>query len=265
MNCNITSIGKTPISDGVGLYASDNIHPRLDFGITQGLKVRKLGSDGSPSSTGKLVLLGCAGMSNARQEFGQFIKDAKAAIGQKSVTFYNGNRGSWDITRIYSSWVEYKDWLLTGLSRSNITTKQVQVLWVKNSVRGGGDLLGYLTPTIERLLDTFPNVKQVFLSSAIYSGYSTSPARKEPDAYNEGLAVRQFVLNELGNPNVYISWGPYLWADGVKPRKDGLSWVCSDFETDGVHPDGPAEAKVSKWLLDFFANSEATKMWFKRV
>ena len=34
-----------------------------------------------------------------------------------------------------------------------------------------------------------------------------------------------------------LLWGPYLWADGIKPRKaDGLVWERKDFTKDGVHP-----------------------------
>lgn len=260
-NCNNTSIGLTPLIDTVeGLYGVGNVNPKQNFGIEQGYKVQKLDANGLPASNGKLVLLAFAGMSNARQEFGQFIKDAQNLIGRKSVTFYNGNRGSWDITRIYSEWDAYKAWLLNGLSRANISTKQVQVLWLKNSVRGGGNLAAYLAPVLDRGLELFPNVKQVFLSSAIYSGYSTSPARKEPAAYQEGLSVREIVAQHPYD--TYVSWGPYLWADGVQPRSDGLSWVCSDFETDGVHPGPTAEKKASELLLKHFINSPETKMWF---
>ena len=34
-----------------------------------------------------------------------------------------------------------------------------------------------------------------------------------------------------------LLWGPYLWADGVKPRKgDGLVWEREDLAGDGAHP-----------------------------
>lgn len=34
----------------------------------------------------------------------------------------------------------------------------------------------------------------------------------------------------------WMAWGPYLWADGINPREDALSWKCCDFwDDDGMH------------------------------
>ena len=42
----------------------------------------------------------------------------------------------------------------------------------------------------------------------------------------------------------WISWGPYLWADGETPRSDGWLWRCSDFQDDGTHPSFLGAVKV---------------------
>ena len=60
-------------------------------------------------------------------------------------------------------------------------------------------------------------------------------------------------------------WGPYLWADGVRPRKgDGLVWNKQDLSTrDGMHPAMPEGAKkVAKLLLTFFKTDPFAKRWF---
>ena len=60
----------------------------------------------------------------------------------------------------------------------------------------------------------------------------------------------------------WIAWGPYLWADGLKPRKDGLTWLCSDFQIDGTHPSAAGRHKVAGLLMQFFTNDPTTRSWF---
>jgi hypothetical protein len=62
-----------------------------------------------------------------------------------------------------------------------------------------------------------------------------------------------------------VLWGPYLWADGVRPRKaDGLVWTKQDLSPrDGTHPAIPEGAKkVAKLLLNFFKTDPYAKRWF---
>ena len=63
----------------------------------------------------------------------------------------------------------------------------------------------------------------------------------------------------------WLSWGPYLWADGLNPRSDGLTYACSDFQSDGTHPapDGARE-KVAQMLLNFFKTDSVARLWFRR-
>jgi len=60
-------------------------------------------------------------------------------------------------------------------------------------------------------------------------------------------------------------WGPYLWADGVRPRlSDGLTWQREDFAPapDGTHPSAMGARKAGQLLLDFFKTNELAKGWF---
>ena len=62
-----------------------------------------------------------------------------------------------------------------------------------------------------------------------------------------------------------LLWGPYLWADGMTPRKpDGLIWKREELrDSDGTHPsDGPGRDKVARLLLEFFKNDPMAKTWF---
>ena len=60
----------------------------------------------------------------------------------------------------------------------------------------------------------------------------------------------------------WIAWGPYLWADGLKGRKDVLVWRLDDFAQDGMHPSGSGREKVAKMLLEFLRTDPASKPWF---
>ena len=46
--------------------------------------------------------------------------------------------------------------------------------------------------------------------------------------------------------------GPYLWADGLKGRKDGqVVWKREDFGPDGTHPSMLGREKVARLLMNF--------------
>jgi len=61
-----------------------------------------------------------------------------------------------------------------------------------------------------------------------------------------------------------LLWGPYLWADGVTPRKiDGLVWERNDLvDRDGTHPSESGRKKVADLLFKFFTEDPLAKTWF---
>jgi hypothetical protein len=59
-----------------------------------------------------------------------------------------------------------------------------------------------------------------------------------------------------------MSWGPYLWADGLTPRSDGLTYACSDLEADFVHPAPGGARKVADQLKAFFVTDPTAAPWF---
>jgi hypothetical protein len=87
----------------------------------------------------------------------------------------------------------------------------------------------------------YPNVKQVFLSSRIYGGYSTGTLNPEPYAYEYGFAVkwaidaqirqaagqgidvvaRNLSYSDTNGVAPWAAWGPYLWANGTNPVQTG--------------------------------------------
>lgn len=253
-DCTKTSIGLTPLFPGVIPPSLSEDH--LSRGIELGSQVQKV--------DGKLVVA-FVGMSNWRQEILAFTKLTRAER-IRGIVWYNAGRGNWDLRGMVENAEEYWAWFKTGIAKRNITTNQIQVLFVKNSVRKGTTIPGYqslMTEHINQAAKELPFLKQIFISSAIYSGYAQAGApRNEPQAYFEGIAVNEFMIdNENNEP--WVSWGPYLWADGLEPRGDGLIWPCEDFELDGVHPATGAENKVADMLYRFLKNSPTTG-WFAK-
>ena len=74
------------------------------------------------------------------------------------------------------------------------------------------------------------------------------------------------IAGRLAHPRrrPWVAWGPYLWADGTRARSDGLEWNCSDFASDGTHPDAAGASKVAHRLLSFFQHNPTTRSWFNR-
>jgi len=124
--------------------------------------------------------------------------------------------------------------------------------------------------------DKFPNLKVTYLSNRTYAGYASSPLNPEPHAYENGFAVKWVISDQLaGKPELnydpakgpvrapWVEWGPYLWADGVKPSKSGLSYVREDYtEADGTHPTPSGRMKVAKLLMEFMKTDPTARGWF---
>jgi hypothetical protein len=180
----------------------------------------------------------------------------------------------------------------TVLAPQGLSERQVQIVWVKVANANpqvslpaeASDALLLETQMghiVRALKVRYPNLRQVFLSSRIYAGYATTTLNPEPYAYESAFAVKWLVESQVrqmagglfavdsraGNlhydsPAPWIAWGPYLWADGLHPRSDGLIWEPADLASDGTHPSASGEYKVGRMLLDFFKGSPFSRCWF---
>ena len=290
LGCANTSVGLTPVNDlGTGTYQSyqgglypggTNTRPAAhdSAGLLLADNIVPLNKDtGLPDPVnGKYVLLSI-GMSNTSQEFIAFknlanadsAKDPNLVIvdgaqsGQGADFFADPNNPVWTVVN-------------DQLTAAGVTPNQVAVAWVKQTKIGPTPrdtqegLRDQLSAIARNLRTKFPNIKIAYYSSRIYGGYTTVSLSPEPYAYGNAFAVKGLIENQINGdttlsyPNTapWLAWGPYMWADGLTPRSDGLIWECSDFEDDGTHPSTQGEIKVANMLLNFFKTDTTTKGWF---
>jgi hypothetical protein len=291
------STGLVPLTDlgkGVyqgfegGLYPGGGNEPPAAH-LKAGLKIAKtivpLDADGKPSPDGKIVLLSC-GMSNTTMEFSVFQKKAAddSSLNPKLV-IVDGAQGGQTARVTANPAANY--WTVDDqrLAAAGVTAKQVQAVWIKQA--NGQPTEGFpeaakilqndVVSTLHVLHDRFPNLKIAYLSSRIYGGYATTPLNPEPYAYEGGFAMKWVIADQVaGKPELtydpakgevkapWVAWGPYLWIDGMKPRKDGATWLKDDVvPNDRTHPSDSGRDKVAAMLLSFLKSSPTSKVWFK--
>jgi hypothetical protein len=275
-----------------GLYPDGkNERPKTHeaAGIALARKVQPLDERGKPSSDGKIVLLSI-GMSNTTQEFSAFksLADADDAKNPR-LTLVDGAQGGMTASRIRNaedqgSGTRFWQTVDQRLATAGATAAQVQIAWIKEADAGPNQgFPGYARQLEEELISVvqlmhtrFPNLKMVYLSSRIYAGYARTALNPEPYAYESGFSVKWLIEKQLkGNSALtfdpdkggktkapWLSWGPYLWANGTKKNADGLMYAESDFAGDGTHPSRSGQSKVAEQLLRFFKNDTTTKPWF---
>lgn len=275
-DCTRTSIGRTPLTDGPGLYhTGENTPPHLDTLLASASEITPRLADGAPDPAGVIVLMS-VGMSNTFEEFGRFEQMAglDPAI-SPHVRLVNAARGGVDITRMVDSGNSYWRNAEMLLARQGFTPQQVQAIWLKEAKKDptgpwpahAEELTNGLVTVVSRVQSHFPNLKIIYVSSRIYGGYALGSLNPEPYAYESGWSYRWLIERQVnGDPSLRgvapIMWGPYLWADGENPRSDGLTWLCRDTAKDGTHPLESGQRKVATLLLDFFKTDPTACRWF---
>ena len=302
-DCTRTSVGFKPLSElGTDLYQGypgglypegQNVPPpeHEAAGLALANQIQPLDAHGQPNSqNGRIVLLSI-GMSNTTQEFSAFMRIANADRERNPrLVIVDGAQGGMSANRIINpddgaNGTRFWTTVSQRLERAGVTPNQVQVAWVKQADPGptlafpadAEQLQGELAIIARILKDRFPNIKIAYYSSRIYAGYATTRLNPEPFAYQSGFAVKWLIESQInGDPELnydpargqvnapWLAWGPYLWADGLTPRQDGLTWECDDFQTDGTHPSESGRQKVANLLLDFFKTDPTARPWFLR-
>jgi hypothetical protein len=269
-----------------GLYPGGvNVPPpeHLAAGIQLAHTILPLDAAGKKSKDGKIVLLSI-GFSNPNVEFAAFKQTADADPRKNpQLLLVNGCVGGQSSEAMTDPQAKYWTNVDRQIAAAGATGRQVQAIWMKlvnpspklpwpaESKR----LQGYYIGILHVVKDRFPNVKIAYLATRMYSGYAENGGSPEPYAYETGFAVKWVIADQVaGNPELnydpakgpvrspWIAWGPYFWADGVKGRKDGLVFLRSDFNVDGMHPGVGAAQKLVRLLMDFMTSDPTANPWF---
>jgi hypothetical protein len=280
-----------------GLYGEGRNEPPAEHRaavLRELQQIRPLDAEGKSAADGKIGFIS-VGISNTTMEFSRFKEKAdRDPLKSPAVEIVDTAQGG----RVASVWANDgagnrgpNPWPVMDerLKEARVSPRQVQVAWIKHAQAMPHTLTAmprmahaqYLANntilTLQRLRQRFPNLRVAYLSSRIYAGYATTPLNPEPYAYEGAFANRWVIQAQAsGDPLLNfdpakgtvmapaVLWGPYLWTDGVKPRKlDGLVWLKDDVSTkDGTHPSDSGRDKVAKLLLDFVHKDPLASSWY---
>jgi len=262
-----------------------------------------LDANGNPDYVDGKIVLVSIGFSNANYEF-CFFQNEVAALQMRNpyLVVVNCAIGGWPIEEIIDEEVNdlywYGDSTVKGvedfLADAGVTWDQVQAVWFKTANKHPDSSCGSCSEPfldyihglrnqyvegMELLHEKFENCHLCYLSDRTFGGYGNIQdppelGSPEPFAYWTGWAVKRLIEYQLNGSLPYsgevvspwLSWGPYLWADGENARTDGLQWFCEDFRVnEGKHPSDCGKEKVAVMLRDFFKGDETTRPWFLRT
>ncbi len=297
-DCSRTSVNLLPLDElGTGLYQgfAGGLYPggvsrRPDAhtlaGLEQARSVVPRDAAGNPdAANGRIVFLS-GGMSNATQEF-SFFKNVADRDPRKNpqVVIVDGAQGGQTAERIATNPEPYWTEVSRRLAAAGVTAAQVQTAWMKEADASPSQrfpeharrLQSEMLTVAQQMRTRFPNLRLLYLSSRIYAGYASTNLNPEPFAYESGFAVKWLIEQQIngdveasfgnlpGGRVPWMSWGPYLWADGLRARSDGLTYACADLQDDGTHPNTGARTKVTQLLLDFLKTDITARAWFLRA
>ena len=260
-------------------------------GLRLAKQVQPLSAQGEPDPKGKIVLLS-VGMSNTSQSSEGFQRELREASNlNPQVQFINGAQGGMTAAAIQNPddggrGKQYWDTVDQRLKQAGVSREQVQVIWIKQADAGPNQgfpkyaqtLQAELARIVQIFPTRFPNAKLVYLSSRTYGGYATTGLNPEPYAFESAFSVKWLIEQQIsGDKSLnfdpargevkapWLSWGPYLWANGSTKREDGFAYEPADFTVnDGTHQSPSGQRKVGQLLLKFFESDSTTKPWFAR-
>jgi hypothetical protein len=296
--CSRTSVGFLPLMDmtasdsyqgeegglyGDGVNALPGNHPHMVKAYEATLDIQPRNSSGAVDLVNGRIGFISIGMSNAKAEFGKFQENVGAEKSPAIVIVNGAQPGK--VASVWANPTPGDDpwaFLADKVTAAGLSPAQVQAVWLKqaNADPDAEDdafpvyaqkLRDDMGTIVRRVRTDYPNVGVVYFSSRIYAGYADILLSPEPFAYEGGFSVRWLIQDQIAGGGAsgvtydnspVLLWGPYLWADGMTPRSDGLVWTCDDFESDGIHPEDSARQKVAEMIKDFFTGDSLAKTWY---
>jgi hypothetical protein len=262
-------------------------------GLHRASLIQPLDADGHPSPDGKVgfIVAGFNETSMIANAFADMTRDDPRV--RHDVIFVNAAMAGIDATHwTRDDDLNYDRIRNVPLRAAGLTEKQVQAAWVELAddypylplpIQFGDAYLlkSNLAGALRAMKKRWPNLQVAYLSSRVYGGYATTNWNPEPYAYEAGLSVRWIVLGQISfmrdgsiwdtrissldyekGVAPWVTWGPYLWANGTTPRSDGLTWQRDDFAADGETISDRGARKAAQLLFDFMLH-EPTAQWFR--
>jgi hypothetical protein len=300
-NCGNTSVGRIPLTDlGAdtydgypgGLYPYGlNARPagHEQSGLNQAFQVTPRDTSGTPDPNGTILFLSI-GLSNTSLDWTAFMDSAQVdPLRSPRVRLMDGAVGGWDACQISDPAAGYWPIVDARIRNAGYRPGQVQVVWLMSVCRSDSFATclpdtfpcdarkgeAQLRGIVRHLHVAFPNLRLVYVSSRNYGGYSAFGNNGESWSYHHGFSVKWLIDDQLaGDPELnwnpalgpveapWLSWGPYLWADGLTPRSDGLTWDCADFVSDGVHPSLAGRQKAASRLFEWVHTDPTVLPWY---
>ena len=279
--------GATYKGEDGGLYGGGLNEPPEQHRLAAEQALREVvprDAEGAPSPDGRIGFIS-VGFSNTNLEFRAFMGLASDDPDRaRSIEMVNGAQpgmvpARWAARNRSDPW----DVLAERIADQGLTPQQVQVVWLKAAtMRPSEEFPGEvvqlhrdLRTVVQRITEKYPDARAVYLASRTFGGYATTDLTPEPHAYETAFAVRRLIQEQMtGIPDLnydpgrgpvrapFLLWGPYLWAEGLNARNDGLTWERGDFADDGTHPNAAGQGKVAQLLLDFFKTDSLARSWF---
>jgi hypothetical protein len=191
-------------------------------GLAAANAITPLATNGTPSASGKIVLLGIGAsaqslewcgvssncLSSTNPSFMTFAA-ANPGVNHSSLVIVNGTQSAYDAGHWSNPGKPGYDVIRDHrLAPAGLKEAQVQIVWVEDadafptvslpSPQADAYTLENRYGGIARALRTrYPNLKEVFFSSRVYGGYATTAQNPEPYAFESGLSVKWLVQAQI--------------------------------------------------------------------